>query len=262
MTSELKIRTPEGIEFALPLAGPVTRALACMLDLALVSVLTKAVIAAALLLALFSKDFAVAIAIVAIFVVQVGYGIFCEWFWRGQTVGKRLLKLRVVDEQGLRLEFSQVVIRNLMRFVDMLPPLYIAGVIGFPGLYAVGGIACFLSRRRQRFGDLAANTVVVRHRPLLEPDLDQLALGKFNSLREYGHLAARLRQRVSPCEAGIALEALLRRDSFDPPARVSLFADIAARFKSLVVFPPEAVESLTDEQYLRNVVDVLFRTRK
>ena len=251
MSSELKIRTPEGIDFSLPLAGPVMRGMACLLDLALVSVLAKTAIAIAALFALLSVDIANALAFAAVFVVQIGYGITCEWFWRGQTVGKRMLKLRVVDEQGLQLEFTQVVIRNLMRFVDMLP-----------GIYAVGGIACFLSKRCQRLGDLAANTVVVRHRPVQEPDLDQLSLGKFNSLREYGHLAARLRQRVSPHEAGIALEALLRRDSFDPAARVALFAEIASRFKSLVVFPPEAVESLTDEQYLRNVVDVLFRTRK
>lgn len=251
MSSELKIRTPEGIDFSLPLAGPVMRGMACLLDLTLVSVLVKAVLAVISILAILSVDISNALAFVAVFAMQIGYGIFCEWFWRGQTVGKRMLKLRVVDEQGLRLEFTQVVIRNLMRFVDMLP-----------AIYAVGGITCFLSKRCQRLGDMAANTVVVRHRPQLEPDLDQLALGKFNSMRDCAHLAARLRQRVSPREAGIALEALLRRDSFDPAARVALFGEIAARFKSIVTFPPEAVETLTDEQYLRNVVDILFRTRK
>ena len=55
------------------------------------------------------------------FAISVGYAIFTEWFWRGQTVGKRLLRLRVIEEQGLRLQFSQIVTRNLLRFVDMLP---------------------------------------------------------------------------------------------------------------------------------------------
>ncbi|HWB58959.1 MAG TPA: RDD family protein [Chthoniobacteraceae bacterium] len=251
MSAELKIRTPEGIDFSLPLAGPVTRGLASTLDLFLVSTLVKVGSVIFLPLFVINMDFAIALLIVAIFVVQIGYGIFFEWIWRGQTVGKRLLKLRVVDEQGLRLEFTQIVVRNLMRFVDMLPYLY-----------AVGGVTCLFTKRCQRLGDLAANTVVVRQLPLKEPDLDQLALAKFNSLREHGHLAARLRQQVSPREAGIALEALLRREAFDPEARVALFSEIAARFKSLVAFPPEAVETMTDEQYLRNVVDILFRTRK
>lgn len=251
MRPELKIRTPEGIEFSLQLAGPLSRCLAFIVDLMCVFALVGVAGKLVSLLAVISEDLSFALLVIVQFVTQIAYGIACEWFWRGQTVGKRLLKLRVVDEQGLRLEFSQIVIRNLLRFVDALPLFY-----------AVGGAACFLSKRCQRLGDLAANTVVIRINPVAEPDLDQLALGKFNSLREHGHLAARLRQRVSPREAGIALEALLRRESFDPAARVALFAELADHFKSVVVFPPEIVETLTDEQYLRNVVDVLFRARK
>ena len=227
MSAELKIRTPEGIDFSLPLAGPVIRCLAYQVDLACVIMTVGVVIKIVSLTALINEDISLALIVVVQFVIQIGYGIVCEWFWRGQTVGKRLFKLRVVDEQGLRLEFSQVLIRNLFRFVD-----------AFPHFYALGGIACFMSKRCQRLGDLAANTVVIRHRPVTEPDLDQLALGKFNSLREYAHLSARLRQRVSPQEAGIALDALLRRDTFDPAARVALFAELASHFKSVVEFPP------------------------
>lgn len=251
MTPELKIRTPEGIDFSLQLAGPVSRCLAYIVDLTCVTGLVGILKTALMLVSLISEDVSFAVMVLIQFVSQIAYGIACEWFLRGQTLGKRLLKLRVVDEQGLRLEFPQIVIRNLMRFIDALP-----------FFYAVGGVACFLSTRCQRLGDLAANTVVVHNRPVAEPDLDQLALGKFNSLRAHGHLAARLRQRVSPREAGIALDALLRRDSFDPDARVRLFQELAIHFKTLVTFPPEDVETLTDEQYLRNVVDILFRTRK
>jgi hypothetical protein len=95
----------------------------------------------------------------------------------------------------------------------------------------------------------------------MEPDLDQLLAGKFNSLRQFPHLAARLRQNTSPTEAGLALQALLRRDEFDPVARVEMFGDLAAHFRAKVEFPPEATDGVADEQYLRNVVDVLYRTR-
>jgi hypothetical protein len=37
---------------------------------------------------------------------------------------------------------------------------------------------------------------------------------------------------------------------------------MAAHFRSLVGFPPEATEGLTDEQYVRNVVDILFRPQR
>ena len=155
-----------------------------------------------------------------------------------------------MDAEGLRLQFHQVVTRNLLRFVDMLPLFYF-----------VGGITALLNRSCQRLGDIAANTIVIRHPRLFEPDLDQLLAGKYNSLREYPHLEARLRQRVSAAEAGLALQALLRRDQLEPQARVELFSDIADHFRCKAEFPAEATDGITDEQYVRNVVDVLYRTR-
>src|SRR5207247_4069309 len=109
-----------------------------------------------------------------------------------------------MDAQGLRLQFSQIVIRNLLRFVDMLPAFYL-----------LGGIACLASRRAQRLGDFAANTIVGRNAKIQEPDLDKLLAAKLNSLRQCPHLAARLHQRVSPAEARVALQALIRRDELD-----------------------------------------------
>jgi hypothetical protein len=125
----------------------------------------------------------------------------------------------------------------------------------------VGGLACLLSRRAQRLGDIAASTVVVRIPRHEEPDLDQLLAGKFNSLRNHPHLEARLRQRLSPAEARIGLQALLRRDQLDAAARVDLFHHIAAHYRAAVQFPPEDTEGITDEQYVRNVVDVLYRPK-
>ena len=250
-TNTLLIRTPEGIVFSLLLAGPVTRFLAWAVDIACIGALSS--VAATLLgfFGLISVDFARAMIVLAGFVIQIGYGIVMEWFWRGQTIGKRLLRLRVMDAQGLRLQFSQVVIRNLLRCVDILPAFYL-----------VGGIACLASRRGQRLGDLAANTIVTRNPKIREPDLDQLLAGKYNSLREHPHLSARLLQRVSPAEARVTLQALLRRDDLDPRARVELFSEIAAHFRDLVEFPPDAMEGITDEQYVRNVVDILFRPHR
>jgi hypothetical protein len=109
-------------------------------------------------------------------------------------------------------------------------------------------------------GDIAANTIVIRSPRLAEPDLDQLLAGKFNSLRQYPHLTARLRQQVLPAEGAVALQALLRRDEFDPLARVELFAHLANHFRAKVEFPPEATDGITDEQHLRNVVDILYRS--
>lgn len=249
-TSVLQIRTVEGVVFSQLLAGPVTRFLAWLVDLLCISVAMTAFGWVTSLLGLLSWNLAGAITAIGYFAISIGYGIGCEWGWRGQTVGKRVLRLRVVDGEGMRLQFNQVVTRNLLRFVDSLPATYL-----------VGGLACWLSPKCQRLGDIAANTVVIRNPRVSEPDLDQLLAGKFNSLRQYPHLAARLRQNVSPAEATVALQALIRRDEFDPVDRVELFAQLAAYFRDKVAFPPEATDGIADEQYLRNLVDVIYRTR-
>lgn len=250
-TSTLTIRTPEGVVFALQLASPVTRFLAWALDFACITTVLSILGTVMRLLDLLSLDLTRGLCILLFFIVQIGYGFFCEWLWRGQTIGKRLLRLRVVDAHGLRLQFSQIVIRNLLRFVDMLPAFYL-----------VGGIATLLNVRTQRLGDLAANTVVIRAPKIEQPDLEQIMSGKFNSLRNHPHLEARLRQNISPAEASLALQAVLRRDEFEPRARAELFARLGDHFRSLVEFPPESVEGIADEQYLRDVVDTVFRPRK
>jgi uncharacterized RDD family membrane protein YckC len=249
-TSALLIRTPEGIVFSQLLAGPVTRFLAWFIDLLCVSVVMSTLGTFLHLLQLISPNAATALSVLGYFVISIGYGILLEWAWRGQTVGKKLFRLRVVDVEGMRLQFDQIATRNLLRFVDMLPAFYF-----------VGGLGCWINRRCQRLGDIAANTIVIRTPNVAEPDLDQLLAGKFNSLRQFPHLAARLRQRVTPGEAATALQGLLRRDEFEPAARVELFEELAAHFRAKVDFPAEATDGVADEQYIRNVVDVLYRTR-
>jgi uncharacterized RDD family membrane protein YckC len=196
---------------------------------------------------LLSPDWAKALGVALYFVISTGYGIVLEWRWRGQTLGKRLLGLRVIDAQGLRLQLSQIALRNLLRVVDSLPLFYL-----------VGGIASLVSHYGQRLGDLAANTVVAHQRNRLAPDLDQIAPARYNSLLAYPHLAARLRSLASPEAVGIAIRAIAQRDGYHPSARVELFRELAVYFGSLVQFPESAVEGLTDEQYVRSALRVIY----
>ncbi len=222
--------------------------LALAVDLVVIAMLGSALEKVLAPLMIFGQDFAEALGIVLYFAITLVYGAAAEWIWRGQTVGKRLLHLRVVDARGLRLQPAQVIVRNLLRVVDALPALYF-----------VGGVACVLNRQHQRLGDLAAGTVVIRTPRMAAPDLDQLLGSKFNSLAEQRHLAARLRQKVSPEIAQIALDALMRREEMDPAARLAVFGDLSRYFRTLVPYPAEIGEQLADEAYVRNVVEVVYR---
>ena len=148
---------------------------------------------------------------------------------------------------GLRLTFAQVLIRNLLRAVD-----------GLPIFYLTGGAVMVSNRRLQRLGDLAAGTIVLRTREAPLPHMPEESGRRVNSLKTYRALGARLRQRVDPALARVALEALKRRDQLEAQSRLALFAEMAAGFRALVEFPEEATEHLTDEQYLWNVVEILY----
>ena len=152
------IRTPEGVAFSLTPAGPVIRFAAWLIDDACVTAATSLIAGVLQVAALISADFGMALGTLAGFLIAMGYAICCEWFLRGQTLGKRLLGLRVMDERGLYLRFSQVAIRNLLRVVDMVPACYL-----------VGGVSVLFTRRCQRLGDIAAGTVVVKAPTSLVP---------------------------------------------------------------------------------------------
>lgn len=243
----LRIVTPEGVVFRYALAGPVLRSVAWVIDAGCVFGLSGASGAIANRLGWIDADAARALTILLYAVISVGYAIILEWYWRGQTMGKRALGLRVIDAAGLHLRPFQVVIRNLLRYVD-----------GLPAFYLVGGIASVLSARSQRLGDIAAHTVVIRISTTRQPDLDKIGRSKYNSLLDHPALCARLRQKIPAEAAAAAFNALLRREEFDAQARAALFSDILSYIRSLVSFPDEVMEQISPEQTVRNVVEVLY----
>jgi uncharacterized RDD family membrane protein YckC len=81
--------------------------------------------------------------------LSFGYYIVCESA-TGATLGKRLVGIRVVGDDGEPVTFGAAVVRNLVRVVDAL------------FFYFVGFIFAILSTRGQRLGDRAAHTIVVR----------------------------------------------------------------------------------------------------
>lgn len=258
-TTSLSIQTPEGVAFQLPLASPISRCLALMIDLGVMLAIALLVNSIARLFAAFFysipvigevlMDFGNGLMILFFFMLIMLYSTILEWLWKGKTVGKSLIKLRVVDEQGLNLTLGQIMIRNLFRFVDILPSAF----------YFIGGMSCLLTKRCQRLGDIAAGTIVIRELAIKQPELGELLDQIDNSFAGLPHLEARLRQNTTPEAGRIALDAILRRNELGDRERLKVFAEIANHFREAVEFPEEITIGLSDEQYVRNVVDSLFR---
>lgn len=88
----------------------------------------------------------------AVVALTFGYFTYFEGAY-GQTLGKMVMDVVVVTERGEPCTFEKAAIRTVLRIVD-----------GLPAFYLVGLVVIFLTDERQRVGDLAADTVVVRSR--------------------------------------------------------------------------------------------------
>ncbi len=105
-----------------------------------------------------------------VFLVRTPYYIFAELVWNGRTLGKRLVRTRVISADGTRLSPYQVVARNLMKEVEVFLPIAIlfggggAGVwLGLALVVWMIGVLCvpLFSKRNQRLGDMIAGTLVI-----------------------------------------------------------------------------------------------------
>ena len=112
------------------------------------------------------RGWTLALFILVVTALFSGYFAVFEWLWNGQTPGKRLLRLRVIRDDGRPIVFWEALVRNIIRIID-----------GFPGgvipIYSVGLIVIFLNKRDQRVGDLFAGTVVIREPQDKAPTFDE-----------------------------------------------------------------------------------------
>jgi len=151
--TDLVVATPERVSFDYQVAGLGTRGIAQMLDLLILSLFELALFFfSAFVLAASNSETAYALTLlIGTFLLVFGYFWTCEAFWSGQTLGKKVFRLRAVGDRGEPLTFGQAGIRNVIRIIDFLP-------YG----YAIGLAVLFLNGKGRRLGDLAAGTVVVK----------------------------------------------------------------------------------------------------
>lgn len=157
----------EGVEIRLRMAGPFPRAMALILDyLIIIGVLIVVGIGLGLASDFLGSYVVEGLMLLLAFMMAWGYFAFFEGGKRGATPGKRTMGLRVVDRSGNNATRSQAIVRNLLRFVDMLPGAPTAKIGIMLGGYGAGLMTCFLSKRFQRLGDMVANTVVIYSSPV------------------------------------------------------------------------------------------------
>jgi uncharacterized RDD family membrane protein YckC len=159
-----------------------------------------------------------------------------ELLSHGQTIGKRMTKIRVVKADGFALDPGSVLVRNLFRVADHLSPLWIVPV---------------LSSRNQRIGDMVAGTVVVADNPRSLSDVRTRLAETSAAEAEFRFDHARLK-RLSSADIE-AIERILDRWNELPPSQQAALLD---RLVGPLVNKLE-VESPPPERRLRFLEDLL-----
>ncbi len=236
---QLNIDTPELVDIEMPLAGIGSRFIALLVDY----LIWGAALVALILMAVFflpsgkapsdrSEQWAVAIVIFIVFLFNWGYFTLFEAFWNGQTPGKRVARIRVIQRSGRAIGLFESMARNLVRYVDQIP-----------FFYAVGVVAMFCSRQHQRLGDLAAGTLVVRDREQETPlwggsgarTFTEQAFGQ-NSPMPEPHLAITLAAtgiaKLSATDLEVLEGFFARRLDMPLPTRYALAERIAAAIQA------------------------------
>lgn len=252
------VLTPEYVEFNFVLAGLMSRFLAFLVDTVVSVVITWLLFLLVLVLSMFVSALGAVVAggsaagelfglgvsaqFVVWFLVDWGYMVLFETIWSGQTIGKRALGLRVIQDTGVRVGVYQSLLRNLVRPVDKLPLFYL-----------VGGTAALLSGSQQRLGDLLAGTIVVRERRLKIPAQLERPDGDTSLLAD-PDFRARV-AKLSADEEAVLFSASLRREELGMDARLNLFATLARRLEEELGFTKPA--HLSDEKLVLLVTAAL-----
>lgn len=157
-SDQLNIETPELVDLELPVAGVGSRFIAILIDsliwgagFAVLLILAILILPSLSVVSRLSENWAAAIFTLLFFLLYWGYFTLFEALWSGQTPGKRVAKIRVIQKSGRAIGFYEAIVRNFIRVIDQIP-----------FIYGVGVLFVFTTKQHQRLGDLAAGTLVVR----------------------------------------------------------------------------------------------------
>ena len=250
---ELHIDTPELVALQFPLAGIGSRFIAVLIDYGL-QVAGYIALFLALLLFLpsmqrfqaLSAKWIIALAILIPFLLHWGYFALFEGLWRGQTPGKRVTRIRVIQQSGRAITIFESLARNFVRAIDFLPTFYV-----------IGTISIFATARQQRLGDLVAGTLVVHE----GEDRPQAAMGHTRLFTQApAHTPIAARASVLPADAlnrltGPDLQAietfLERRLDMTLEVRQSLATRLVQAVEARVNVPPPP--GMHPETYLEEI---------
>ncbi len=180
-------------------------------------------------------------------VVTIAYFGFFELIMRGQTPGKKIMKIRVVRLQGFSLDAASIAVRTFFRVIDNLPPLWIVAL---------------LNRQSQRLGDIVAKTIVIADK-VEDPSLTHLKEELLSKNRStFTNRFDALKIKKIPHEAIAAAEkALLRWDKLYEESQNEINDDLCAKLAGYFNLPTPTIDNAQEflEEFLSTEYQIQYR---
>ena len=219
--------TGEAVVLQVRIARMPTRALACAIDVVLqgiVLVVLISLLTGFLIGGQASEALAAALIFIVVLLVVIGYRVVMETLTRGRTLGKMVLGLKVVRDDGSSIRFRQALVRSLLWFFVDFAPWFAA----CPGI-----VASLMNKQGKRFGDMVSGTVVIRerHQPMASPPL--FVPGHLVQWAQSLELS-----RLSDDLANASRDYLARYTELQPDARTALGDALASRMAVLTAPAP------------------------
>lgn len=155
----VRITTSQNIDIDYEVAGVGERVLARLIDFALFFLLYILAIILAVFVFRSLSDAAFLPAVIIYAALFVFYDLICESLMNGQSIGKRIIKIKVISLDGRRPTFSQYLLRWLFRIVDFSLSFQLCGLI-----------CVAVSEKQQRVGDMVAGTTLIKTKPRTTAD--------------------------------------------------------------------------------------------
>jgi uncharacterized RDD family membrane protein YckC len=182
--NRFSLHTPESVELEFTLAGIGNRAYALLIDYIILGLILIVFLVGVAIFNLVFLDtitkligttkglelWLIAIQVLIAFFVYVGYFVFFETVWSGQTPGKRHVKIRVIRDDGRPVRLQQSTLRALLR--------------PFDDLFFIGVFLIVFNQREKRLGDLVGAKSLA-NKLLNEADISRLLPEDFAVIREY-----------------------------------------------------------------------------
>ncbi|MEH2071714.1 MAG: RDD family protein [Nostoc sp.] len=230
--NRITFQTPESVELEFTLAGIGNRALALLIDYIVLGVTLSVLFSTWAFFSIQLSNFLeglitntqniglwlLAIFFIIAFAIYIGYFVFFETLWFGQTPGKRIAKIRVVRDDGKLIGLQQATLRALLR--------------PFDETFFIGAFLIMLGSREKRLGDLAAGTIVIQAEPNTGSTtftISDQAQILHKELLQIANLS-----QLLPDDFAVIREYLQRRGAMSLKARASLSLKLAEQVKSII----------------------------